>query len=85
MVVPLAIADAGAYTLLLNHGEIPASMMSPAGEALAPLVSEDGHEHHHEDEDEEDVEEEGNEETGVATARQWANALGASFLISLCR
>lgn len=81
--VPLAVAEAGAYTLLLNHGEIPAAMVSPTGETLASVAAEDRyHEVHAEDEEEEEEEEEG---TGNITASQWANALTASFLISLCR
>lgn len=84
--VPLAIADAGAYTLLLNHGEIPVEVVSPAGETLVSIVTEESNGHHDEHEDEEGEEqEEVDEETDDATARQWANALGAAFLISLCR
>eukprot|EP00752_Nemacystus_decipiens_P008755 g7814.t1 len=73
--VPLAVAEAGAYTLLLNHGEIPAALVSPAGETLAPVISE------LEDPHEEEEEEEG---SGGITAGQWANALAASLLISVC-
>ncbi|CAM9420222.1 unnamed protein product [Scytosiphon promiscuus] len=88
--VPVAIAEAGAYTLLVNHGEIPTELVSPEGETLVPIVTEEGnghHDAHEEDEeagDDEEGEEEGDEDAGSATARQWANALGAAFLISLC-
>lgn len=82
-VVPLAISEAGAYALLLNHGEIPAAVVSPGGETLLPVASEDRFAAAHHEEGEEGEEEDGG--TGAATASQWANALAASFLISLCR
>lgn len=70
----------------MNHGEIPAAVVSPAGETLVPVVSEleDPYDAH---EEEEEADEDGDEEgTGSSiTASQWANALAASFLISLCR
>ncbi|CAM9241317.1 unnamed protein product [Pylaiella littoralis] len=72
--VALAIPVAGAYTLLLNHGEVPAAMMSPTGEVLVPVVFEEGGH----------AEEQQDQGAGSTTARQWANALAESFLISLC-
>lgn len=90
--VPLAVPAAGAYALLLNHGEVPAVVVSPAGQALTPVVSEEaghGHGHEHDDDhdhgDEDEGDGSGGGSSGAASARQWANALAASFLISLCR
>lgn len=77
--VPLAISEAGSYTLVLNRGKIPHELLSQSGETLAPFIAESLLEH---DEDEEDNNE---GTTASATASQWANALAASLLISLCR
>lgn len=74
--VRIVIAESGAYALFLEHGtdEIPVELISAAGEVLVPGAEEVG-----EEEDEDD------EETSSATGKQWANALIASFAVSLCR
>ena len=76
--VPLSISVAGAYTLLVSHGidEVPQAVVSPTGEALVPAATEEAGEH--EDGDDEDGDD-------SVTARQWAEALTASFLVSMCR
>lgn len=74
--VRVVIAESGAYALFLEHGtdEIPVELISAAGEVLVPGAEEVGEE-----------EEEEEEETSPATGKQWANALVASFVISMCR
>lgn len=93
-VLPISITASGAYTILLSHTveEVPLTIESPSGEALTPIVSETDHAHedseaHAEEEDTEAAEEEedGDGENRNGTAAQWANALAASFIISLCR
>lgn len=66
-----------AYTLLLEHGpaEVRADVLDPSGEVVVAAVEET---HSGEEED--------GEEIGVrATARQWAHALAASLVVTLCR
>lgn len=76
--VPLSISAAGAYTLLVSHGldEVPQAVVSPTGEALVAAATEEAGEHDEEEDDDDD---------DSVTGQQWAEALAASFLVSMCR
>lgn len=84
VLVPVDVAAAGAYAIFLERGtgEVTTALASTTGAVLVAGAEEgaaagedggegDGHEH----------------ENGPATATgsQWANALGASLVVSACR
>lgn len=94
LAVGLTITEAGAFTLVLEHDpdEVLVEVVSASGETLTPAAVEeagehDEHEHdedeHDEDEHDEDEHDEGGNKS--ATGRQWANAIAASLVLSLCR
>lgn len=75
VIIPVEVADVGAYAVFVEHGteEVTVALVSAAGAVLVAGAEE------RIDEDHED------ETDGPATARQWANALVASFITSVCR
>ena len=94
VLVPLDVTVEGAYALFFKHdlGEVPVVVTSPSGIVLTASVLQGGDEevngdHDHEAEDHEDHsgEDEGDDESSSATAAQWANAVVASVIVSLCR
>ena len=78
VVVNVDVATAGANAIFLQHGpaEIRTALASPAG-AVYVAGAEEGAVQEDEEEDE--------DETTTASGSQWANALIASFIVSLCR
>lgn len=80
--VDVAAADAGPNAFFLQHGtaEITTALASPTG-AVYLAAAEEGAAEEDEEEDSHDDE----DETKTASGSQWANALIASFVVSLCR
>lgn len=85
VVVNVDVAAAGANAFFLQHGpaEITTALASPAGAVYVAAAEEGGAAEEEEGEEEDDSHDE--DETKTATGSQWANALIASFLVSLCR
>lgn len=81
VVVNVDVTTAGPNAFFLEHGtgEITTAVASPSGAVLLAAAEEGAAE---EEEGEEDEDE---DETSAASGSQWAQALVASFIISLCR
>lgn len=83
MLVPIDVAVAGAYAIFLEHGtgEVTTALASPSGVFLVAAVEEEAAGLEEGEEDEHEYE----DGTATATGLQWANALGASLVVSACR
>lgn len=87
--INVVIVESGAYALFFEHGaeEIIPALTSASGVVIAAGAEEGEEEITGEHEgvyEEEEVDEEGGNRE-PATGKQWANALMASLVISLCR
>lgn len=86
VMVPVNITTAGAHALFLEYGgdQVETNFVSPSGVVLVAAAEEAADEV--EEEEEEEQEGEGEEDGGSsATVSQWANAIAASVIISVCR
>lgn len=78
----IEISEGGAYAIFLEHGEeeLTFELTSADGEVIEAVLTESAEEHAEDDDHDHD-----DEESTVATGTQWANAIGASLVISVCR